>query len=46
MLRIVVGELRCGKLCTPEGLILVVIREDKTTEEPSAGTPVTVERPI
>ena len=24
MLRIVVGELRCGKLCTPEGLILVV----------------------
>ena len=24
VLRIVVGELRCGKLCTPEGLILVV----------------------
>ena len=24
ILRIVVGELRCGKLCAPEGLILVV----------------------
>ena len=29
VLRIVVGELRCGKLCTPEGLILVVNQRDK-----------------